>query len=195
MTGYKRVGEGGETIVYRSLDNPDEVSKVFWRDTFHNQGPYKDRKVDERIGATVEASKIPGFAPKARKSGGRTVNQQYIDLTKAVDLKAASQMAGRGNVYHFRKILKGLHNLHKKYKTGHFDVRSSNLFNPETTGGFLTLDPTVSGPLTSEADLIVDLKGIRSSLKRYGGEKASRIGDKIISSLYGEPVIEQLNVA
>ena len=195
MTGYKMIGKGGETLVYRSLENPDEVSKVFRIKTFHNQGPYRGRTADERIEATVNASRIPGFAPKARKTGERTVNQQYVDLTGAVDLKTASKITENGNGYHLHKILKGLHRTHTKYNTGHFDVRSNNLFNPETTGGFLTLDPTVSGHLTSETDFLIDLKGIRSALKRHGGVNASMAGDKIISGLYGQPVLEQLNSA
>ncbi|UCD02937.1 MAG: hypothetical protein JSV63_04100 [Candidatus Aenigmatarchaeota archaeon] len=189
---HTELGHGGEVVAYRT--SPGTVQKTFYRTTFRNHGPYADRTVEERIDASEHASRIPGFSPNAWRIDSSTYGQDFVDLSKATNLREASKMAGEGKPGALYRIVNGIHKVHTRDGYGHFDINGGNAFDPATTG-VLTLDPTLSGPLTREDDHLLDLRSTLRTATRYGGPTAGNAVRTKIADLYGSPTMHRLQKA
>lgn len=135
ITNPRIIGEGGESVVYRTPGDPF-VTKVF-RDK--PKFAHTARSISDRAASTVLAGEI-GIAPPAYRKSERIVRQKHVDL-KGASLEDAFRNDDTGALI---RVLASLRRYHGK---GIFlgDTAASNLLDPARTGGYIAVDATRIG--------------------------------------------------
>ncbi len=181
LTNPRVIGEGGESVVFRTPGDA-YVTKAF-RD--RAKFARSNRTSSERADSTVVAGQI-GIAPPAHKDGKRIVRQKYVDVGDA-SIEDALHRRDTGPI---TRVLERLKRYHKR---GIYlgDTAVSNLFDPARTGGIITVDATHVGYSGNERQKYA-LGDLEQTLFESDYRNRGDIFLDAVGRVYGRGVQEEL---